>query len=33
LLIIYTKYIKDLPKIEELENLNIAESSIIYDRE
>jgi membrane carboxypeptidase/penicillin-binding protein len=32
-LIIYTKYIKDLPKIEELENLDIAQSSTIYDRD
>ncbi|MDD3793659.1 MAG: transglycosylase domain-containing protein [Candidatus Gracilibacteria bacterium] len=31
-LILYTKYIKELPKIEELENLEIAESSVIYDK-
>ena len=31
-LILYTKYIKDLPKISELENLEIAESSVIYDK-
>jgi membrane carboxypeptidase/penicillin-binding protein len=32
-IIVYTKYIKDLPKIEELENLDIAQSSTIYDRD
>ena len=32
-LILYTKYIKDLPQVSELENLEIAESSIIYDRD
>ncbi len=31
-LILYNKYIKDLPSISELENYNLAESSIIYDR-
>ena len=30
---IYFKYIKDLPAISELENLEIAEASTIYDRE
>lgn len=29
---IYNAYLKDLPNISELENLDIAESSIIYDR-
>lgn len=32
-LIIYKKYIEPLPEISELENLEIAEASIIYDRE
>jgi len=32
-LILYTKYIKDLPKVSELENLEIAESSVIYDKD
>lgn len=31
-LVIYTKYIKDLPSVNELENLEIAEASTIYDR-
>jgi len=31
--ILYKKYIVDLPNIAELENLNIAQSSTIYDRE
>lgn len=32
LMVLYFKYIKDLPSTKELEDLNIAESSIIYDR-
>ena len=32
-LVLYTKYIKDLPKVSELENLEIAESSVIYDKD
>ncbi len=32
-IILYSKYIVGLPSIKELENLEIAESSIIYDRE
>lgn len=32
-IIIYTKYIKPLPSIKELENLNIAEASTIYDQD
>lgn len=32
-IILYFKYIKDLPSIKELENLEIAESTTIYDRE
>lgn len=32
ILVLYAKYIKDLPEASELENLEIAESSIIYDR-
>ncbi|MDF1682936.1 MAG: hypothetical protein P1U46_04460 [Patescibacteria group bacterium] len=31
-LFLYVKYIKDLPKVTELENLEIAESSTIYDK-
>lgn len=31
-LILYFKYVKDLPKVDELQNLEIAESSTIYDR-
>ncbi len=31
--ILYKKYIVDLPSVKELENLNIAQSSTIYDRE
>lgn len=31
--ILYEKYIKELPSIQELENLDIAESSTIYDRD
>ncbi|MDD3144543.1 MAG: transglycosylase domain-containing protein [Candidatus Gracilibacteria bacterium] len=32
-LVLYAKYIKDLPKISELENMEIAESSVIYDKD
>lgn len=32
-IILYFKYIRDLPSIKELENLEIAESTTIYDRE
>ena len=32
-LILYQKYLKDLPDIEELQNLDIAEASTIYDAE
>ncbi len=32
-LVLYTKYIKDLPSVSELENYNLDESSTIYDRE
>lgn len=32
-LILYAKYIKDLPKVSELENMEIAESSVIYDKD
>jgi len=32
-LILYKKYIVDLPSVKELENLNIAQSSTLYDRE
>ncbi|MDD2907214.1 MAG: transglycosylase domain-containing protein [Candidatus Gracilibacteria bacterium] len=32
-LVLYTKYIKDLPKVSELEHLEIAESSVIYDKD
>lgn len=32
-IIIYIKYIKDLPSISELENLEIAQASTIYDRD
>lgn len=32
-LILYKKYIVDLPSVKELENLNISQSSTIYDRE
>jgi membrane carboxypeptidase/penicillin-binding protein len=28
----YNKYIKDLPSVSQLENLEIAEASTIYDR-
>lgn len=31
--IVYEKYIKPLPSVTELENINIAESSIIYDKD
>jgi penicillin-binding protein 1A len=32
-MILYFKYIRDLPSPSELEDLNIAESSIIYDKQ
>jgi len=32
-LVLYAKYIKDLPKISELENMEIDESSVIYDKD
>ncbi|MDR0771670.1 MAG: hypothetical protein LBF15_00975 [Candidatus Peribacteria bacterium] len=32
-IVIYIAFIKDLPSVEELENLDIAESSTIYDRD
>jgi penicillin-binding protein 1A len=32
-IIVYVKYIKPLPSIKELENIDIAQSSTIFDRE
>lgn len=33
LLVLYTKYIKDLPNVSEMENIELTESSIFYDRD